>query len=198
MVRVSLYQRKRQKLKITTVIFLFLILLLPVVSFKFSLDLYVRYKFEDLKFEYSDVLSFNKLDLVNIEDSINLVDTKIKFLKLKLQRYMKEIKQIEDDIKNKSNFSEFLQLLDDFWVGQSKNEKLFLKELQVGGGTYTVSYFEVTNLPVPISQQAFLQVAKRSNLSVDFSQSEKSPRQYGKYRTFLNVAKVSTTKEAGK
>ena len=198
MVRVSLYQRKRQKLKITTVIFLFLILLLPVVSFKFSLDLYVRYKFEDLKFEYSDVLSFNKLDLVNIEDSINLVDTKTKFLRLKLQRYMKEIKQIEDDIKNKSNFSEFLQLLDDFWVGQSKNEKLFLKELQVGGGTYTVSYFEVTNLPVPISQQAFLQVAKRSNLSVDFSQSEKSPRQYGKYRTFLNVAKVSTTKEAGK
>lgn len=198
MVRVSLYQRKRQKLKITTVIFLFLILLLPVVSFKFSLDLYVRYKFEDLKFEYSDVLSFNKLDLVNIEDSINLVDTKTKFLRLKLQRYMKEIKQIENDIKDKSNFSEFLQLLDDFWVGQSKNEKLFLKELQVGGGTYTVSYFEVTNLPVPISQQAFLQVAKRSNLSVDFSQSEKSPRQYGKYRTFLNVARVSTTKEAGK
>ncbi|MCD6442379.1 MAG: hypothetical protein J7L28_00240 [Thermotogae bacterium] len=198
MVRVSLYQRKRQKLKITTVIFLFLILLLPVVSFKFSLDLYVRYKFEDLKFEYSDVLSFNKLDLVNIEDSINLVDTKTKFLRLKLQRYMKEIKQIENDIKDKSNFSEFLQLLDDFWVGQSKNEKLFLKELQVGGGTYTVSYFEVTNLPVPISQQAFLQVAKRSNLSVDFSQSEKSPRQYGKYRTFLNVARMSTTKEAGK
>ncbi|RKX53666.1 MAG: hypothetical protein DRP30_04080 [Thermotoga sp.] len=198
MVRVSLYQRKRQKLKITTVIFLFLILLLPVVSFKFSLDLYVRYKFEDLKFEYSDVLSFNKLDLVNIEDSINLVDTKTKFLRLKLQRYMKEIKQIENDIKDKSNFSEFLQLLDDFWVGQSRNEKLFLKELQVGGGTYTVSYFEVTNLPVPISQQAFLQVAKRSNLSVDFSQSEKSPRQYGKYRTFLNVARVSTTKEAGK
>ena len=198
MVRVSLYQRKRQKLKITTVIFLFLILLLPVVSFKFSLDLYVRYKFEDLKFEYSDVLSFNKLDLVNIEDSINLVDTKTKFLRLKLQRYMKEIKQIENDIKDKSNFSEFLQLLDDFWVGQSRNEKLFLKELQVGGGTYTVSYFEVTNLPVPISQQAFLQVAKKSNLSVDFSQSEKSPRQYGKYRTFLNVAKVSTTKEAGK
>lgn len=198
MVRVSLYQRKRQKLKITTVIFLFLILLLPVVSFKFSLDLYVRYKFEDLKFEYSDVLSFNKLDLVNIEDSINLVDTKTKFLRLKLQRYMKEIKQIENDIKDKSNFSEFLQLLDDFWVGQSRNEKLFLKELQVGGGTYTVSYFEVTNLPVPISQQAFLQVAKKSNLSVDFSQSEKSPRQYGKYRTFLNVARVSTTKEAGK
>jgi len=198
LVRVSLYQRKRQKLKITTVIFLFLILLLPVVSFKFSLDLYVRYKFEDLKFEYSDVLSFNKLDLVNIEDSINLVDTKTKFLRLKLQRYMKEIKQIENDIKDKSNFSEFLQLLDDFWVGQSRNEKLFLKELQVGGGTYTVSYFEVTNLPVPISQQAFLQVAKRSNLSVDFSQSEKSPRQYGKYRTFLNVARVSTTKEAGK
>jgi len=198
LVRVSLYQRKRQKLKITTVIFLFLILLLPVVSFKFSLDLYVRYKFEDLKFEYSDVLSFNKLDLVNIEDSINLVDTKTKFLRLKLQRYMKEIKQIENDIKDKSNFSEFLQLLDDFWVGQSRNEKLFLKELQVGGGTYTVSYFEVTNLPVPISQQAFLQVAKKSNLSVDFSQSEKSPRQYGKYRTFLNVARVSTTKEAGK
>jgi len=158
----------------------------------------VRYKFEDLKFEYSDVLSFNKLDLVNIEDSINLVDTKTKFLRLKLQRYMKEIKQIENDIKDKSNFSEFLQLLDDFWVGQSRNEKLFLKELQVGGGTYTVSYFEVTNLPVPISQQAFLQVAKKSNLSVDFSQSEKSPRQYGKYRTFLNVARVSTTKEAGK
>ena len=197
MVKVNLYRKKSQKLKLSTVLFLTLIFLLPVGAFRISFEEIIKENFEDLKTIYSVILKSNKLSLPNnLEQSIELVESRNKLLILNAKRLSSIVQSIERDLSIKIHSKSVLKTFDEFWESYTQKDKLYLKDIAFNTlkNTYSFAFYELSDKNSFNSKEVLTEFIKDLNLYPDFSLSDKVPRNFGGFMALLQKVNLSEKK----
>lgn len=151
-------------------------------AFKISLGRIIETYFNDLEVSYYTILKTNKLYPLNsLDESIKMVDTRNKLLSLNIKKLSTIIRSIEKDLSNKLEDQRVLRTFDEFWDSYTQKNKLYLKDLSLNTSrkTYSFAFYEISDKNDFNSIDVLSSFVRNLNMDLDFSQSDKVPRNFG-------------------